>query len=62
VSSKDSSDTNIIDIGSIPDTLTTEQVDLSDAVGSGAFKTAYQALGDPTHKDWNFLKIFFVNA
>jgi hypothetical protein len=85
-------------------TLTTEQVDLSDAVGSGAFKTAYnlkgqpdllvvllkpryrateikkeigylkqleaytvdhlqqQALGDPTHKDWNFLKIFFVNA
>jgi hypothetical protein len=31
-----------IDIGSIPDTLTTEQVDLSDAVGSGAFKTAYR--------------------
>jgi hypothetical protein len=51
VSSKDSSDTdidtNIIDIDSIPDTLTTEQVDISDAVGSGAFKTAYNLKGQP---------------
>jgi hypothetical protein len=24
--------------------------------------TLQQALGDPIHKDWDFLKIFFVNV
>ncbi|VVH62213.1 hypothetical protein BSPWISOX_1455, partial [uncultured Gammaproteobacteria bacterium] len=52
VSSKGSSDTDIIDadiidIDSIPDTLTTEQVDLGDAVGAGSFKTAYNFKGRP---------------
>jgi hypothetical protein len=46
VSSKDSSDTDTdtdtdaIDIGIIPDTLTNAHIDLDNAVGSGAFKTA----------------------